>query len=81
VASGDASRIIADTGAGVTVAPGDPAATGDAIADFVEAVRSGKLRSRAAAGGAAQPYAMSALAERVDEILRAAATGEAMARD
>ncbi|MDH3198046.1 MAG: hypothetical protein OEO21_07380 [Candidatus Krumholzibacteria bacterium] len=79
--AGDATRVIEETGAGVSVEPGEPDAVGRGIADFVAAVRSGRARSRAGESAAARRYAFSELAGRVDEILRAAAGGEGVADD
>lgn len=78
--SGDAARLIEETGAGVSVEPGAPETVARGIAEFVAAARSGGVRSRAAESAATRRFALAELATRVDEILRSAATGEGSAR-
>ncbi|HEU4929404.1 MAG TPA: glycosyltransferase, partial [Candidatus Krumholzibacteria bacterium] len=75
VPPGDAGRVVAETGAGTVVAPGNADATAAALQSFIENVRRGHA-SGAPADERTHAYAMDRAALRVHEILLEVAARE-----
>jgi glycosyltransferase involved in cell wall biosynthesis len=76
VPPGDAARVVAETGAGDVVAPGDAASTAARVMAFVERVRRDQIATRSGRDERVAPYAMDRVALRVHEVLE-----EVAARD
>jgi len=65
---GDATRIVSETGVGVSLTSRDPAIIADGLADFVQAVRSGSFAA-SRSEESLRPYTMESIASKVEHTL------------
>jgi glycosyltransferase involved in cell wall biosynthesis len=65
---GDATRIVSETGVGVSLTSRDPATIADGLADFVQAVRGGSFTA-SCSGESLRPYTMESIASKVEQTL------------